>query len=346
MPHPSLVVPNAVSMVGPGWGPLRLRTRRRKGSPHRRHTPPSSYRTPIRYPPLPRRTAPRCGIHGRARVGTPSTTDPLDVRAVPTAVTPPWIPVFTGKTRWQPSFRPPSRYPPLPRLTAPRCGIHGRARVGTPSATNPLDVRAVPTAVTPPWIPVFTGKTRWQPSFRPPSRYPPSLVVPHPDAVSMVGPGWGPLRLQTRSTLAQSPRCHTTMDTRPPYPSSPTHPQPSYRPPSRYPPRSGTHPSLVLPHPDAVSMVGPGWGPLRLQTRSTSGAVPTKPVPHHRFSPVRRGGTVFPHPDPVPTPPSSYRTPMRYPWWGTGGDPFGYEPARRKGGPHRRYPTMDTGFHR
>ena len=153
---------------------------------------------PTAVTPLPRRTAPRCGTHGGVRVGTPSTTDPLDVGAVPTAVTPPWIPVFTGKTRWQPSFRPPSRNPPTV-VPHPRCGTHGGVRVGTPSTTDPLDVGAVPTAVTPPWIPVFTGKTRWQPSFRPPSRNPPT-VVPHPDAVPMVGYGWGPLRLRTRST--------------------------------------------------------------------------------------------------------------------------------------------------
>ena len=170
-------------------------------------------------------------------MGTPSTTDPLDVGAVPTAVTPPWIPVFTGKTRWQPSFRPPSRYPPPNRLTAPRCGIHGGARVGTPSTTDPLDVGAVPSLPhhhgyrRPPYP---SSPTHPQPSFRPPSRYPPpnrhiaprsgthpSLVVPHPDPV-------------------------------------PTPPS-SYRTPTRYPPpnrhiapRPGTHPPTVFPPPKPV----------------------------------------------------------------------------------------------
>ena len=39
--------------------------------------------------------------------------------------------------------------------------------------------------------------------------------------------------------------------------------------------------------------------------------------PHHgyRFSPVRRGKS------------SSCRTPMRYPWWRPGGDPFGHGPV-------------------
>ena len=42
--------------------------------------------------------------------------------------------------------------------------------------------------------------------------------------------------------------------------------------------------------------------------------------PHHgyRFSPVRRGNS------------SSCRTPMRYPWWRPGGDPFGYGRVRRR----------------
>ena len=191
------------------------------------HTTPS-YRTPIRYPPLPRRTAPRSGTH-------PLTSSGFVAEGVPTRALP-WIPhrgavrrgrggyrvgvrydgwgVGTGSEcdmtvgGWVPD-RGAVRYPPLPRLTAPRCGIHGRARVGTPSATNPLDVRAVPTAVTP--LP---------PSFRPPSRNP-QTVVPHPDAV-------------------------------------PTPPS-SYRTPIRYPPpnrhialRSGTHPPTVISHPDPV----------------------------------------------------------------------------------------------
>ena len=311
------------------------------------HTTPS-FRPPSRYPPPNRLTAPRCGIHGGARVGTPSTTDPLDVRAVPTAVTPPWIPVFTGKTRWQPSFRPPSRYPPPNRLTAPRCGIHGRARVGTPSTTDPLDVRAVPTAVTPPWIPASAGKTRWQPSFRPPSRYPPPnrLTAPRcgihggarvgtpsttdpldvravPTAVTP--PRFSPVRRGGSRLYRPPSRTHPSLPARPPKPV-PT-PQPSYRTPMRY----------------------PRWGP---------GGDPFDYRPARRWrSPHRRHTTMdtgvrprwqpsYPHPDPVPTPQPSYRTPMRYPWWGPGGDPFDYRPARRKGSPHRRHTTMDTGFHR
>ena len=114
-----------------------------------------------------------------------------------------------------------------------------------------------------------------------------------------------------------------------PHPRHPHSPPPSFRPPSRNPP-------TVVPHPDAVPMVGQGWGPLRLQTRSTLAQSPP-PLPHHgyRFSPVRRGGSRLSAPQ-AGTPQPSYRTPMRYPWWGKGGDPFDYRPARRKGGPHRR----------
>ena len=36
---------------------------------------------------------------------------------------------------------------------------------------------------------------------------------------------------------------------------------------------------------------------------------------------------------PTNTPQPSYRTPMRYPWWGSGGNPSVYGPARCKGVP-------------
>ena len=89
----------------------------------------------------------------------------------------------------------------------------------------------------PPWIPDSAGKTRVV------------VVVPHPDAVPMVGPGRGPLRLRTRSTLARILRTVT-----PPW----------------IPVSTGkTREVVVVPHPDAVPMVGPGRGPLRLRTRST-----------------------------------------------------------------------------
>ena len=75
------------------------------------------------------------------------------------------------------------------------------------------------------------------------------------------------------------------------------------------------------------------------------------------LSPVRRKGTWMPRRfrrfdegGPlgfrVCTTTSSCRTPMRYPWWGRGGDPFGYGTDRRRGVPPACHPTMDTGFHR
>ena len=62
-----------------------------------------------------------------------------------------------------------------------------------------------------------------------------------------------------------------------------------------------------MPHPDAVPMVGHGRGALSTTDRLDVGAFP--PLSPHRgfrFSPERRRKS------------SSYRTPMRYPWWGTG----------------------------
>ena len=96
----------------------------------------------------------------------------------------------------------------------------------------------------------------------------------------------------------------------------------SYRTPMRYPwwgsggaHARTTHTSLpsgdphhtVLLHSDAVSM-GYGWGSPSAMGPLDVGAVPSLP-PHHgyRFPPVRRRKS------------SSYRTPTRYPWWGSGG---------------------------
>ena len=89
----------------------------------------------------------------------------------------------------------------------------------------------------------------------------------------------------------------------------------SYRTPIRYP----HHP--VLPHPDAVSMVGPGVGTPSTTDRLDVRAYPPTVTPP--WIPVSTGKTkevvVVPHSNAVPTPPSSYRTPMRYPWWGKRG---------------------------
>ena len=233
-----------------------------------RHTTPS-YRTPMRYPPLPRLTALRCGIHGGVSVAGRT-----------------WIPAPYLHTRHPrhttPSYRTPMRYPPLPRLTAPRCGTHGGERVaGRTFDDGPAQRKSVAPTVTPPWIPVSTGKTKEV------------VVVPHSNAVPtppssyrtpMRYPWWGK-------------RGWAHLDTRtvPPHPSSPTHhtvvphsdavptPPSSYRTPIRYP----HHP--VLPHPDAVSMVGPGVGTPSTTDRLDVRAYPP-PSPHHgyRFPPVRR----------------------------------------------------------
>ena len=134
------------------------------------------------------------------------------------------------------------------------------------------------------------------------------------------------------NVVLRSPRRRTRVkgvevvgrDTPSPLPSSPTptgYPPP---PPRRAGPRSGTHTPTVLPHPDAVSMVGPGWEPPRQFTTQNRQAT------HHHHP-------VIPNPDPVPTPQPSYRTPMRYPWWGPGGDPFGNSPRKTD-----RRPTTTT----
>ena len=81
---------------------------------------------------------------------------------------------------------------------------------GDPFGYRPARSRCGPPAVTPPWIPVFTGKTRAvRRRAAPRCGTHPSPVLPHPDAVSMVGPGRRPLRLQTRSTLARTLRTAT-----------------------------------------------------------------------------------------------------------------------------------------
>ena len=120
-------------------------------------------------------------------------------------------------------------------------------------------------------------------------------------------------------------------------------------------PRFGTHTPTVLPHPDAVSMVGPGRRtpshhpcrhterfflsfrakPRNLNRCSAFAApftnTPVPPPPSCRRRPVPRRRARLPpqsspptnprrQPPPEPSPlPPSYRTPMRYPWWGPGG---------------------------
>ena len=206
-PPPSYRTPMRYPWWGPGGDPFGYRPARRwrvpfappphhgyRFSPVRRGLL-SSCRTPMRYPPLPRLTAPRCGIHGGARAaGRTFGYRPARSGCVPPAVTPPWIPASAGKTRrratWiparttTPSYRTPMRYP----WWGPG---------GDPFGYRPARGRRGPPAVTPPWIPAFAGKTRAV------------VVVPHPDAVSMVGPGRRPLRLQTRSTLARTLRTAT-----------------------------------------------------------------------------------------------------------------------------------------
>ena len=110
-----------------------------------------------------------------------------------------------------------------------------------------------------------------QPSSPTPIRYPPT-VLPHPDAVSMVGIG-GAHALHipsspTNTPVPPPPSCRRRPVPRrrarlPPQPSPPTNPrrQPPPEPSSLNrltAPRFGTHTPTVLPHSDAVSMVGPG----------------------------------------------------------------------------------------
>ena len=215
----------------------------------------SSCRTPMRYPPLQPsyRTPMRYPWWGPG--GDPFGYRPARRWRVPFAPPPhhgyrPRIVVrgdpvsSTGQAVFSPvrrgllsSCRTTIRYPPLPRLTAPRCGIHGGAREETHSATEPA--------------------RRWRVPFAPPPHhgYRPRIVV-RGDPVSSTGQAvFSPVR------RGKSSSCRTPM---------------------RYPPL----PRLTAP-------------------------------------------------------------PMRYPWWGPGGDPFGYRPARRWRVPFAPpHPTVDTGFHR
>ena len=139
------------------------------------------------------------------------------------------------------------------------------------------------------------------------------LVVPDPDPVPTPQPSYRtPMRYPWWGPGGNPPAIHHAKPTGDPPP------------PRRAGPRSGTHTPTVLPHPDAVSMVGSGWGPLRQFTTQNRQAT------HHHHP-------VIPNPDPVPTPQPSYRTPMRYPWWGPGGDPSGNSPRKTD-----RRPTTTT----
>ena len=104
---------------------------------------------------------------------TPSGYGRAGVRCVPRAVTPPWVPVFTGKTRrgrygeWECGRETGGRFFASLKNDMGR-GCEGRAAPvgwplcvsGAPAAmAGSMSVRAPP-PVTPPWVPVFTGTTR------------------------------------------------------------------------------------------------------------------------------------------------------------------------------------------
>ena len=203
-------------MVGPGVGTLsttdRLDVRAYPPpSPHHgyrfspvRRRKSSSYRAPMRYPPPNRLTAHRCGTHGGVRVvGRTFDYRPAQRKSVPPPSPHHGYRFSPVRRRKSSSYRTRMRYPPPNRRTAPRCGIHGGVRVaGRAFDYGPARRKSVPSAVTPPWIPVFTGKTKEV------------VVVPHSDAVSTPQPsyrtpmrypwwgksGWAHLRLRTGST--------------------------------------------------------------------------------------------------------------------------------------------------
>ena len=135
-------------------------------------------------PPPNRLTAPRCGIHGGARGGRTFDYGPARRKSVSPTVTPPWIPVSTGKTKEVVVVPHSNAVPPPNRLTAPRCGIHGGARGGRTFDYGPAQRKSVLSTVTPPWILATAGKTRGRPPcISAPTHH---TVVPHSDAVPMV----------------------------------------------------------------------------------------------------------------------------------------------------------------
>ena len=189
--------------VTPPWIPVSTgKTREVVVVPHPDAVPMGHGRARLHLPI--RRTAPRCGTHGGVRVaGRTFDYGPARRKSVPLTITPPWIPVSTGKTREIVVVPYPDAihmgqgrarlHLPI-RRTAPRCGTHGGVGVaGRTFDYGPARRKSVPPTVTPPWIPVSTGKTREV------------VVVPHPDAIPM-GQGRARLHLPIRRT---APRCGT-----------------------------------------------------------------------------------------------------------------------------------------
>ena len=127
--------------------------RRSSRTPTRPHHPsPPSCRTPIRYPWL----GAGCGAaasQGPARCGRPLG-----------ALTPPWVPASAGKTKvGAHGFRAAFAWKTTTgssRLAGLRSGTHGWARVRGCPFPRTGSTWTAPVALTPPWLPVFTGKTK------------------------------------------------------------------------------------------------------------------------------------------------------------------------------------------
>ena len=144
----------------------------------------------------------------------------------------------------RPSFRP--HYPSSPTMIGDLPPRHSGPRFGTQGTGAATTTTIIP-------------------------RQHPPTVLPHPDAVPTVGPGWRTRPHHshvTTTTNPLSPPPSSPTLARHPRPRSGTFPQvipdadPEPRGRARQPPTTiipHQHPPTVLPHPDAVPTVGPGW---------------------------------------------------------------------------------------